>query len=100
MKKILWTTLFWLIVAVGFVFYMKMYNVQMVNDVSKWLGATSFVSQDTLTVEEQASVMSGIATMQTTLSDMQTKLDILAGGEITPVEVEAIEKIDLSAKAE
>jgi hypothetical protein len=100
MKKIIWTTFFWLIVVVGFVFYMKMYNVTMVNNFSAWLGATTYASQDTLTPEEQTSVMSGIMTIQTTLADMQVSLDALAGIETTPLEVDAVEEETLEVDAE
>lgn len=100
MKKIFWTTFFWLIVVVGFVFYMKMYNMTMVNNFSTWLGATTVASQDTLTPEEQTSVMSGITAIQTTLADMQVSLDILAGVEKTPLEVEAVEEETLEVEAE
>lgn len=72
----------------------------MVNNITTWLGATTVVSQDTLTVEEQASVMSGIVDIQTTLADMQTSLDTLAGVENTPLEVEAIEEENLEVEAE
>ena len=100
MKKIFWTTFFWLIVVVGFVFYMKMYNVNMVNNISTWLGATTVASQDTLTVEEQSDVMSGIVAIQTTLADMQISLDTFAGVEATLLEVENTEQNDLTVDAE
>lgn len=41
MKKIFWTTVFWLIVFFGFAFYIKMFDADMALNVSTWLGATT-----------------------------------------------------------
>ena len=100
MKKILWTTFFWLIVVVGFVFYMKMFNITMVNGFSTWLGATTITSQDTLTPQEHISVLSGISAIQTTLTDMQVSLDTLAGVEEETLEVDVVEQETVEAVAE
>jgi hypothetical protein len=82
MKKILWTTIFWLIVFFGFALYMKMFDANMAAGVSTWLGATTITtSGETISTSTgaQSDVMSGIITIQTTLSDMQLKLDTLVG---------------------
>jgi len=86
MKKIFWTTIFLLVVFFGFAFYMKMFDANMAAGVSTWLGATTITtSGEAIPTGTGATseVMSGIITLQTTLTDMQAKLDILAGA--TPV---------------
>jgi hypothetical protein len=84
MKKIFWTTIFWLIVFFGFAFYMKMFDANMAAGVSTWLGATTITtSGEVITTGAQSDVMSGITTIQTTLTDMQTKLDKLVGTTTT-----------------
>ena len=44
MKKIFWTSVFWLIVVFGFAFYMKMFDVNMAGTISTWLGATTITT--------------------------------------------------------
>lgn len=85
MKKILWTTIFWLVIALGFAFYMKSFDANMANGVATRLGATEIVSQDTLatTGTESSEVMSGINAIQTTLADMQKALEKISGTETT-----------------
>lgn len=85
MKKIFWTTIFWIVVVLGFAFYMKSFDANMANGVSTRLGATSVANQDTLTTGEETTsdVMSGINALQTMLTDMQKTLNGLAG-ETTP----------------
>lgn len=73
-----------------------MFNANIANNVSTWIGATAIVSQDTLSTGEQTDVMSGIIAIQETLTDMQTTLNTLAGteapAEITPV-VEVVPEV-------
>ena len=80
MKKIFWTTFFWLIVVLGFLFYVRTYNVNIANNFSSWLGATAVVSQDTLDEWEEADLMTEIAAIKDTIADIQTRL----GGSVTP----------------
>jgi len=44
MKKVFWTSVFWLIVVFGFAFYMKMFDVNMASTISTWLGATTITT--------------------------------------------------------
>jgi hypothetical protein len=85
MKKIFWTTVFWLVVFFGFAFYMKMFDAQMAAGVTTRLGVTTITTSGEAIVSGavQTDVMSGINAIQTTLTDMQTTLDKLAG-ETTP----------------
>ncbi|MFA6255947.1 MAG: hypothetical protein WC606_02070 [Candidatus Absconditabacterales bacterium] len=85
MKKIFWTTIFWLIVFFGFAFYIKMFDANMAIVISNRLGATTITTSGEVipTTGAENSVMSGITTIQTTLIDMQTKLDTLIGGTTT-----------------
>ena len=84
MKNFFWTTIFWLIVFFGFAFYMKTFNANMAAGVSTWLGSTTITTSGetiptgtgTITVTD---VMSGVFAIQTTLTDMQAKLDTLVG---------------------
>jgi len=65
---------------------MKMFDANMAAGLSTWLGATTITtSGEAIPTGTGATseVMSGIITIQTTLTDMQAKLDILAGA--TPV---------------
>ena len=83
-----------------------MFNADMAYGISTWLGAEISTSGELLSGEvlsgttQTPSVISGIITIQTTLDDMQTKLDALVGGTVpadeTPVVVPAV----LPAKAE
>lgn len=84
MKKILWTTVFWLVVFFGFVFYVKMFDANMAAGVSTYLGATISTSGELITSGAQSEIMSGIVNLQTSLTDVQTKLDMLVGGT-TPI---------------
>lgn len=87
MKKIFWTTVFWLIVFFGFALYMKMFDTNMAAEVSTWLGATTITTSGEVipTTGAQIDVMSGITAIQTTLTDMQTKLDTLVGTTTTTI---------------
>jgi len=89
MKGFFWTTVFWLIVFAGFAFYLKMFNPNMAVGVTTWLGVTVSsttgdnvpTSGDILVVSgAQSDVMSGITAIQTTLADMQIKINTLVGG--------------------
>jgi len=86
MKKIFWTSVFWLVVFFGFALYMKMFDANMAASVSTWLGATTITTSGEVipTTGVQIDVMSGITAIQTTLTDMQTKLDTLVGTTPTP----------------
>jgi len=83
MKKIFWTTFFWLIVVIGFLFYVRMYNVDIANSFSTWLGATAVVSQDTIDEWERASLMTEIAAIKDTLADLQVLLGWAKSPEVT-----------------
>jgi len=74
MKKIFWTTIFWFVVIAGLAFYMKMYNLNLASQVCTWLGAPT--SSGAVVVSQGDSM----ATIQTTLADMQSKLDQLLQG--------------------
>lgn len=86
MKKIFWTSVFWLVVFFGFTFYMKFFDANMAADVTTWLGATTITTSGEVipTTGAQVDIMSGINTIQTTLSDMQAKLDVLVGTTTVP----------------
>jgi len=87
MKKILWTTIFWIIVFLGFAFYAKMFDANMSAGISTWLGATTITTSGELIAtgaDAGNEVMSGINAIQTTLADMQTTLNTLAGTTATP----------------
>lgn len=98
MKKIFWTTVFWLVVFFGLAFYVKMFNADIAYGVSTWLGAEISTSGELLSwsVAETGSIMSGIESIQTTLADMQTKLNTLVG-ETTPA-VSTIEEAIATGK--
>jgi len=93
MKKIFWTTVFWLIVFFGFAFYIKMFDANMAAGLSTRLGATTITTSGELVVNEsgavatgaQDPVLSGINAIQTTLTDMQTQLEKLVGDTIPTV---------------
>lgn len=89
MKTFLWTTLFRLLVVVGFVFYMKSFDADMANGVCTWLGATEVAVQDTLATGTADVTLTDIQEM---LTDMQTTLNDMAGVEetIPVVEVESV----------
>lgn len=93
MKKIFWTTIFWIVIVFGFVFYMKSFDADMANDFASRIGATSVATQDTLATGEETSsdVMSGITTIQTMLTDMQETLNGLAG-DATPTTTPVVEE--------
>lgn len=107
MKKIFWTTIFWIVVFFGFALYMKMFDANLATGVSTWLGTKSVdstaltASGDALsTTGTEADLMTQITTIQTTLTDMQTKLDVLVGtpstSVITPVVVSGTVKETLT----
>ena len=86
MKKVFWTTVFWLIVFFGFAFYVKMFDANMAAGISTWLGATTITTSGELIATGAVAgndVMSGINAIQTTLTDMQTTLNTLAGQTTT-----------------
>ena len=60
---------------------MKMFDVNMASTISTWLGATTITtSGETIPTSGATNeVMSWINGLQATLTDMQTKLDILVG---------------------
>jgi len=77
MKKIFWTTVFRLIVVLGFAFYAKMFDANMA------AGITTTASGEALATAPTSDVMSGITAIQMTLTDMQTTLNNLAGKTTT-----------------
>jgi len=85
MKKIFWTTVFWLVVFFGFAFYAKMFDANMAAGISTWLGTTTITTSWEVipTTGAENDVMSGINAIQTTLTDMQTTLNTLAGWTTT-----------------
>lgn len=91
MKKIFWTTIFWLVVVFGFAFYVRMYDAHMAAAISTWLGATTITSSGELITAGTGDVMTEIATIKTTLTDMQTKLDTLVNGTIPTVSTPSVE---------
>jgi hypothetical protein len=72
MKKIFWTTIFWLVIFALFVLYLKTFN-DLGAKVSSWLTPTSTITQ--VGPGAQNDVMSGLLLIQTTMDDMNTKLD-------------------------
>ncbi|MEI7557339.1 MAG: hypothetical protein WCJ45_00320 [bacterium] len=60
MKKIFWTSIFWLIVFFGFAFYIKNFDANMAALVSTWLGTTTISTSGEAipTVGEQVDIMS------------------------------------------
>ncbi|MEI6774756.1 MAG: hypothetical protein WCL18_08515 [bacterium] len=62
-----------------------MFDVHMASTISNWLGTTTVTTSGELiatgaTASDGNEVMSGITAIQTTLADMQIKLDTLVGG--------------------
>lgn len=86
MKKIFWTSFVWIIIVLGFAFYMKMFDANMALGVSTFLGATEITtSGETIpTTGDMDPVLSGVNAIQTTLLDMQMKLDTLVGTTTIP----------------
>ncbi|EKD25014.1 MAG: hypothetical protein ACD_80C00131G0017 [uncultured bacterium (gcode 4)] len=87
MKKILWTTLFWLVVVFWFGIYVKFFDANIAGNISTWLGTTTVTTSGEIvpTTGTQNEVIDSINTIKTTLTDMQTKLDTLVGGMIPTV---------------
>lgn len=87
MKKIFWTSIFWIVVFSGFVLYMKLFDSDMAANVSTWLGATTITTSWELlpTTGIQMDIMSGVTDIQTTLIDIQTTLGALVGTTPIPV---------------
>ena len=81
MKKIFWTTVFWLAVFFGFIIYVKLFDAHMASGIGTWFAgsSTSGAVVATVTPGTQNDVISGIVSIQTTLTDMQTKLNTLVG---------------------
>ena len=48
MKKIFWTTVFWLVIFFGFSLYMKMFDVNMAATISNRLGTTTVTTSGEL----------------------------------------------------
>jgi hypothetical protein len=65
---------------------MKMFNANMATGVSTWLATPTVTSTGDVVAMTgaQGDVMSGITAIQTTLTDMQTKLDTLVGANTIP----------------
>jgi hypothetical protein len=85
MKKVFWTTIFWLIIFALFVLYLKTFT-DLGTKVSSWLSPTTITGQ--VTTGAQNDVMSGLLMLQTTLDDMNTKLDAISTKVGLPVAVE------------
>ena len=63
-----------------------MFDVNLKARVTDWLGVTTITtSGETIPTTGTTEVMSGIITIQTTLADMQIKLDTLLGSWAIPV---------------
>ena len=92
MKKIFWTTVFWLIVFFGFTLYIKWFDANMAIGVSTWLGATEITTSGEAipTTGTTNEVMSGINAIQTTLNDMQVTLKTLAPATTPVVETPSV----------
>jgi hypothetical protein len=84
MKKVFWTTIFWLIIFALFVLYLKTFNDLGVK-VSSRLAPTSTITGQ---VSDTNDVMSGMLLLQTTLDNMNTKLDAISTKVGLPVAVE------------
>ncbi len=79
-----------------------MFDTNMATGVSNWLGVTTIsTSGELLATWAQSEVMSGITSIQTTLTDMQTKLDTLVNAvPSTPISNEPAKSVEtLPAKA-
>jgi len=89
MKKIFWTSVFWLVVFFGFAVYMKMFDTNMAAGLSTRLGATTITTSGEViaTTGEQIDIMSGINAIQTTLMDVQAKVTTLVGGTTTTTNI-------------
>lgn len=85
MKKILWTTIVWLVIFFGFAFYAK-FDANMAASISNWLGTTTTTTSGEVLANSgaESEVMSGINSIQTTLLDMQSVLNTLVGETVTP----------------
>jgi TM2 domain-containing membrane protein YozV len=44
MKKIFWTTIVWIVIFVGFAFYMKMFDTNLATQASTFLGVTTITT--------------------------------------------------------
>lgn len=66
-----------------------MFDADMALNVSTWLGATTVTTSWEIIPTTEDAVMSGINSIQTTLTDMQTTLNMLAG-ETTPTVIPTV----------
>lgn len=66
-----------------------MFDADMALNVSTWLGATTVTTSWEIIPTTEDAVMSGINSIQTTLTDMQTTLNTLAG-ETTPTVIPTV----------
>ncbi|MFA5748185.1 MAG: hypothetical protein WC872_03695 [Candidatus Absconditabacterales bacterium] len=73
MKNFLRTTLFWLIIFVLFGFYLKSFNPNLGGQVASRINNGAQI--DSLSGQIEDPTLSGINNIQTTLINMQTKLD-------------------------
>ena len=88
MKSVFWTTVFWIVVVLGVSFYAKMFNPNMATAMSNWLGVAVTTSGEPLTALDSGNDLMGkLNTIQTTLTSMDTKLDMLVGPTVPTVTV-------------
>lgn len=76
MKKVIWTTIFWLVIFALFVLYIKTFS-DLGTKVSSWLTTPVTISGE-VTTGAQDEIMSGLLLLQTTTDDMNKKLDAIS----------------------
>ena len=76
MKNVFGTSLFWLLVFVVAITYVKMFNAPLGMEVATWL-ATAPVSPTQLS-DVQSAVLSGLNVMQGTDEQLQVSLDAIS----------------------
>ena len=72
MKSVFWTSVFWLLIVAGGLFYIKAYDTTLGTQVAQWLVSAEQASG------AQSDLMSGVQMMQTNLQDLTTKLDLIS----------------------
>lgn len=89
MKKIFWTTIFWIVVVVGFAFYVKLFNPNIAAGISTWLGVTTITTsgEAIVPVGTGEDINSKINSMETMITDIQAKLNVLVAPILVPTPI-------------
>ena len=92
MKNVFGTSLFWIVVFGGIVFYIKLFDPSLGTQVATWFATTPVSIQDL--TGSQTALMSGIDTLEATNMQMQVTLDAIASKlGIPPMSGDSIQDI-------